>query len=475
MSKSPDDVPQAAGRRGWLIPAMLIGLYVLARIVILIKSKPFVAYDTSSYAPTSPVEVFSFTGHAPRPWGVPLLFTIMPSNEARAAADWFFGTVAWACLARALWITLRSRVVRIIGVLAVLGLALTPQVVVWDFAILSESLSISLGVLALGLLMIWAKTRSTAALVGMTVTAFWWIFTRQDVLTMAALLILALGLYIWRNKSLRKAAVAAALVLILGIGWHAAILPTIDKSYSGWWLNGYDLTDATFLYRLRLVVLKDPQMRSAYWNEFSMPHCAPAEQVAKGTAWHVSLFSASIRECPELLAWMDQNASSVAYKYALSHPGHFAVATVKVAPEALAGPLRGQYQTKVQKAMPWTASRVLWPDKSFVLPLAGIIAAVALLVGAAFRLLRRRTWLYLAGTALIAVSLTNIVATFLFTAGEYARFGIQEAAGLRIGLILLVLATLDGLIMRRQESAGAASQAVDDAGSDALPVPDSTG
>jgi hypothetical protein len=309
----------------------------------------------------------------------------------------------------------------------------------------------------------------------MTVTAFWWIFTRQDVLTMAALLILALGLYIWRNKSLRKAAVAAALVLILGIGWHAAILPTIDKSYSGWWLNGYDLTDATFLYRLRLVVLKDPQMRSAYWNEFSMPHCAPAEQVAKGTAWHISLFSASVRECPELLAWMDQNASSVAYKYALSHPGHFAATTLKIAPQALAGPLRGQYQTKVRKVMPWTASQVFWPDKSFVLPLAGAIAALALLVGAAFRLLRRRTWLYLAGTALVAVSLANIVATFLFTAGEYARFGIQEAIGLRIGLTLLVLATLDGLIMRRQESAGAASQGADDAGSDGPLVPESTG
>lgn len=453
MSNTPD---LAQRRTRPLVPMILIGLYVLARVFILVRSKPFVAFDTTSYAPTGPVEVLSFTGNAPRPWGVPLLFSIMPTNEARVIADWLIGTAAWACLAWALWTMLRSQIARIIGIAAVLLLALTPQLVVWDFAVLSESLSISLGVLALGLLMIWSRTRSRIALAGMVAVAFWWIFTRQDVMTMVAALIAVLVLYIWRNRSVRKAAVAAVAVLVLGIGWHAALLPSIDKAYGGWWLNGYNFTDATFIYRLRLVVLKDPQMRSAYWTEFGMPRCAPAEQVAKATAWRIRDFSSGVRQCPELDAWMTENASSVGYKYAAKHPRHFAAATLKVAPETLAGSLEGQYQTKVQQVMPWSAGRVFWPGKSQVLPLTAVIAALALALGAAFRLLRRRAWLYTAGAALVLVSLANTVATFLFTAGEWGRFGIQEAVSLRIGLLLLVLATIDGLVIRRTETEQAA-------------------
>jgi hypothetical protein len=465
MSKSSDDVPQAAGRRGWLIPAVLIGVYVIARIIIAVRSRPFVWPDTSSYAPTTPVEVFSLLGHAPRPWGVPLLFTILPSNETRAVADWFVGTVAWAFLAAGLWITLRSRAGEIVGVVGVLALALTPQVVQWDFAIGSESLSVSLGVLSLGLVMIWAKTRSRPAFIGLIAAAFWWIFTRQDLLPMVALLVATLIWYAWRRQPVRKAAIAGVVVLALGVGWIVAIQPNIEKGYAEWGGSHYTLSDATFLYRLRLVILPDPTMRNSYFTDFHMPHCAPAEQIARGQGWQSGRFQSSVRQCPQLVAWMNENATSVAYKYALKHPKHFAGVTLKLAPQMLAGPADGQYVKRVRKVMPGAAAAVAWPENSLVLPIAAAATLLVIIVGAVFRLFRRRPGLYTAGFALVAVSLASTVAGLMYTAGEYARFGIQEAIGLRIGLVILVAATVDALIARRAEAYAATGTPPDRPGS----------
>lgn len=449
---SSDSLPRSAGRRGWLILAVLIGVYVIARVIIVILSRPFVWPDTNSYVPNSRTEVFSLLGHAPRPWGVPLLFTIMPSNATRTLADWFLGTVAWGGLAYGLWITLRSQVGKIIGAVGILGLALTPRVVQWDFAVGSEALSVSLGVLSFGLVMIWAKTRSRAAFLGLIAAAFWWIFTRQDILPMVALLLGALIWYVWRRRAVRRTAAAGAAVLALGVGWIIAIQPNIEKGYAEWGGSHYTLSDATFLYRLRLVILPDPTMRAAYFDDFHMPHCPPAERIAQGTGWQTARFQSSVRQCPQLLSWMNENATSVAYLYALKHPRHFAGVTLKLAPEMLAGPADGQYVKRVRKVMPSPAASVVWPDKSLVLPMAAAVTLAALTIGAAFRLLRRRVWLYTAGFALVGVSLASTVAGLMYTAGEYARFGIQEAIGLRIGAVTLIVTTIDALLTRHTEA-----------------------
>ncbi len=55
----------------------LLALYLVARVLALWGLTVFTSFDTGSYAPrpgaTDAVETLSFTGDAPRPWGVPLL------------------------------------------------------------------------------------------------------------------------------------------------------------------------------------------------------------------------------------------------------------------------------------------------------------------------------------------------------------------------------------------------------------------
>ena len=49
------------------------------------------------------------------------------------------------------------------------------------------------------------------------------------------------------------------------------------------------------------------------------------------------------------------------------------------------------------------------------------------------------------GIGLVVVSLLSILSALTLSAGEYARFGIQEAVLVRVGIIVLLVAAIDAL------------------------------
>ena len=57
-----------------------------------------------------------------------------------------------------------------------------------------------------------------------------------------------------------------------------------------------------------------------------------------------------------------------------------------------------------------------------------------------------------AAVVLTAASLASLVAGFMYAAGDYPRFGIQEAIGLRLGLLLLAAAVVDTFLERVRRS-----------------------
>src|SRR5690606_15086001 len=147
--------------------------------------------------------VLSFTGHAPRLWGTPLFYHLFPHDTARIAAQWTLSTVAWALLAWVVWHRLRTLLARVLAVLGILALALQPEVTNWDFALLSESLTISLGVLTLALLIWWLATGHRAVLVALVVAAFYWTFIRPEMRVMVACVALALAARALRRRERR--------------------------------------------------------------------------------------------------------------------------------------------------------------------------------------------------------------------------------------------------------------------------------
>src|SRR5262245_300018 len=126
---------RAAGRRDGLILASLIGAFLLVRVSILTRFTPETNTDSPSFGPVAGhpyLRTLSFSGDAPRTWGVPLVYNLIHSEWWRAAVQWGVGTLAWCALAYGCWLHLRTRAARITGVVLLLVLGLNASVYGWD-------------------------------------------------------------------------------------------------------------------------------------------------------------------------------------------------------------------------------------------------------------------------------------------------------------------------------------------------------
>jgi hypothetical protein len=443
---------RAVRHPSWAL-VVLLGGYLLARVRILAGGTVFTSYDTFSYAYRDDPAfdrgaLVSLTGHAPRLFGVPLFYVLFPDDRLRAAGQWALGTLAWAVLAWVLWTCLRSLAAKLLAAGGVLVLALTGTVSSWDFAILSESLSISLGVLTLALLLRWLVSGSRPALAGMVAGAVWWTFTRPDIRVFVVLVVGVLAVVAWRRAAWRRAALVAAGVLAIAVAWCTALVPVVDRSYQRWSATPqvrYD--EGLLVYRLRLHVLPDPRVKRVFQDEFGMPSCAAAEDIARGSAWRTVDFVAAYVSCPQLRAWGQENAGTVFYRFAREEPGLYG----RYLQEPVSWSLGGAAYAKVPRPLPAKVERLAFPPWRYSIPFlaAAVLVAgmAAVLAGAA----RRRTVLFWTGLLLAGFCAVSAVAGVVFGAGEYNRFGVQEAAGLRLAPLVLACAALDSALERRAD------------------------
>lgn len=426
-------------RPGALLGSLLLA-FLAARLVICVRGTVFTSFDTVSYGPVS------LTGHAPRLWGVPAFYALFPGDHSRAVAQWVAGTIAWALLAWALWSWLHSLAAKVLGAGGVLLLAVLPPVANWDFAILSESLSISLGVATLALALLWGRTGSTWSLAAMVAAASWWIFTRPDIRVFTVFLVVALAVVAWRRPALRRGALTGAGVLAAMVVWCTALTPVVDRTYSG-----YSATpevryeEGLLVFRLRQHVLPDPEVRALFVTEFGMPSCPAMEEIAAGGPWQTARFAQAYVRCPEMRAWGQRNAAGVWRRYATTAPGLFARRNAEVLKLSLAG---ADY-AKTARVAPQAVQDALFPPRRWVLPAlaAGLLVAGAALVASGAW--RSRAGLSSASGVLVAASAASVAAGIWFGAGEYWRFGIQEAIGLRLAVLVMTVTAIDVVVTRK--------------------------
>src|SRR5262245_51853249 len=88
-------------RSRWVYPDpvvwLLIAAYVALRIVVVTGGEVFTSYDTASYAVREDSHLnrgplISLIGHAPRLWGVPTFYALLPTDAVRAIAQWAVAT-----------------------------------------------------------------------------------------------------------------------------------------------------------------------------------------------------------------------------------------------------------------------------------------------------------------------------------------------------------------------------------------------
>lgn len=438
-----------SGRTGLLA---LLGLYLVARVLILgislLQTNIFVAYDSFSYVLRGDPAldrgpVVSLLGHSPRLWGVPVFYALLGNDTFRVIGQWLIATLAWSTLAAVAWRQLRTGTARLLGAGAVLLLALHDAVGNWDFALLSESLSISLGVLSFALLLRFVASGSRAALVGLTVAGFWWTFTRPDIRVFTVFLVLALVLVAYRSR--RWAGAIAAAVLVLAIGWCTAIMPTVTENARRYSAFGVSQSyDEFLLFRLRVQVLPDPAIKAVFTDQLGMPACPAAEAIATRPDWDILNFADAYYACPELKAWGEANRDTVFNRFATVAPGEYARMTVGLVNESMLG---GTY-AQVPSVLPPPLQKPAFPGPRWAL-LAVLLFLVAAVTAVVLTRARREHRLLVdGGFGLVLVCLVSTVVGVLYGTGEFWRFGIQEAIGIRIAVVLLGAAALDTYLRR---------------------------
>jgi hypothetical protein len=466
--------------------AVIFGLYLVGRVVIVIGGHVYTSYDAITYAarPGHPDNgLVSLTGQSPRPWGVPLFYALFGSDHARAVGQWAVGTVAWAFFAWEVGRNLVTRAARYLTVAVLLAFALLHDVAGWDFAILSESLSLSLGVVVLAALLRWLRTDSIGALALMTVVAVWWTFVRPDIrvfiVVVMGFLVLVAARVLWRwyrspgrhakvdpvrsgtrslpAGSLRKVTAALASCLVLGLGmiWYSAISPNLDQTMTHY--DGDEITpplpqdEHRLVYRLRVDVSTNPELWNAFKTELGMPTCPELEAFTTQSDWQGAAWAEAYRRCPPLVAWVQQRKDQNFWTLlAEKDPVLFA----KAFGRELSLTLGGEGYADVPHVLSPPVDKVAFPSRRYGLVVAVVELAVAgALVGwaRAWRDHRRLGWL---AVIVVSAGLLSAMANIALVTGELGRYGLRGSVAMRIGTIVLLGCALDAALARRRGNPG---------------------
>jgi len=225
---------------------------------------------------------------------------------------------SWSVLALVLAGKLRSRWLRLIITVLVLGFAYLPQLAEWDFVIQSESISFSMWALtfALSIELVWRVVRRGRSQASYWFTwlefALWiitlilWGFSRDTNIYMILLLGVS-ALFVLIIPSLRKhisvrVLLPAALLCLVFFGLQNALLYRSDR-----WIN-------PFFNNIIFNILPHPE-REAWFLARGMPPIDPKYHM-------VNLLSQqeAQSEIADLISWTAENGSGLYTRYLLTHP-----------------------------------------------------------------------------------------------------------------------------------------------------------
>jgi len=312
-------------------------------------------------------------------------------------------------------------------------LAVLPQVSQWDFAILSESLTISLGVITLALYLRWRDSGKNATLVALILVSVWWAFTRFEIAILLGFVAMVIAWTGWRRPGKRLAATLAFVAIGATLAWVYGVTTAIERN-TRWSYSGGGVSEELVVYRLGWQVYHDPQLERVYREELGMPDCPGLANQAR-TAWSQAEILAEYQSCPQLVEWVRENDSSLLIQLAFSAPGDFLRTTVPLLSLVYSGRSDIMTHPVILPGVDW----LVFPPVKLSLEVSAV--ALALLIVAGYFVSRT-------AAVLAVASIVSSAALLTASSSSLPRLGIQEALLIRVGLIILAAAAIDRLSRR---------------------------
>ena len=391
---------------------------------------PIRSHDTAGYFG------ISFIGHATRLWTVPLLYRALPSDSARVLAQMAIGIVCWSALALVVSHSVRHPILARAGAVAILLLGLSVQVTEWDEMILSESLALSLTALLVAAILWWRKERSSRTLAGVLVVLTLWVFTRE--LQAAVYLPLCALVIVWVLLRARRYVWLAAVLAVLGV-------------WSGYAANGNDDILADNAHNLIVVRILPQPGAVSFFEHRGLPDIAILEREA--ATRHFTGSRSVVKKDPVWTKWIKDHWTTSYAAWLMRDP----VAILRRPLGNLDASLSGfPAYAPTQHVLPSPVQTALWSrsggDLPFWFALAGVLWLASLRA-------KRRDNLDLWAAGIIGSTVLWYVIAWHLTVAELGRICVPIGAGLRVGLLLLMLASLDRILRRKDDPAVPAAAA----------------
>jgi hypothetical protein len=379
-----------------------------------------------------------------RPWTVAVLYHLVPDETLRGYAQVTVALICWLALAAVVAASIRDTRLRIIAFATTLALSLAPNVLGWDFVLLSESVSLSLAAAFVAAWLAFIGWMRWQTLVVLVAIALLWIFTRDSnayvVLTTVVLLAISLAV---RGKRRLRGAALGGMVLVFAASY---ISYTAGPSYhtpdatrlEGRWVP-------SLLDILGKRAFKDPQA-VAYFESHGMPVNQPLRSVIEQPVAHHPEFL----ETPGLTSfrrWIASHGRTTYVRYSLEHPGYGIQAPAEDWRVLLFPNVSSYYELPRGAPLPEVVEQNVYAGSVGTMLFYTVIA-VTVAGWAAWRGAMRLACVVPAG--LLLSTIPHALVIWHGSGLELERHAISLAVLFRVAIILLLFLSVDALLTQRQ-------------------------
>ncbi len=345
-----DDTLRAGRRRRWLpgrgawiadpVVGAMVLVYPLIRLLGVITASPVNAPDSSGYRVRGDsflnFSLTSLDGHSIRPWGVTIWMALWPTDRGILLAQVVLSIVVWVALAVTVAEGIGNPLARRIVVLLLLLVSCTAQVTAWDANMLSESVSVSTGILALVAIIRFVRQPTWPRAAVLVLAALWFTMTRPNVFPVLmawAVALVVVGLL--RRQALLWSLVAGSFVLM---SLYAYVYNVRSDDT---WREKFGVSRTTIAYAYP-IAQNDPVAEDvlADVRKSDAPRCmipaTPKDATRGGPTLWVHRTAAV---CPGMDAWATDNWTRWWVSWLLHHPSKTVQIIHAQLPNALSPPV----------------------------------------------------------------------------------------------------------------------------------------